>query len=58
MATEDTIEFNVRCLGCEKMIARPSEADMELFRQGLRVHNDNDCREMLAAKLIERKVRV
>jgi hypothetical protein len=58
MVTDDTIEFDVRCLGCENLIARPSEADPILFRRGLNVHKNQDCIHKATVKLEQRKVRV
>lgn len=51
MATEGIIKFDVRCLGCGELIRKPSDADMNLFRVGINIHNDQDCYIKAAAKL-------
>jgi len=49
MATEITLE--VRCMGCGELIARPSDADMEMFRLGINIHNNDACAEGAELKL-------
>lgn len=37
------IKIDVRCIGCKELIPKPSDADLELWRLGINVHNDVDC---------------
>lgn len=53
-ATTEYIKFDVRCMGCGALIPKPSDADMLLFRLGVRVHNDDYCRDE-AAKVVNRR---
>jgi len=34
------VKITVICMECLEEIKRPSDADMELFRQGIRIHRD------------------
>jgi DNA-directed RNA polymerase subunit N (RpoN/RPB10) len=45
------IVVEVRCHGCGKLIAKPSDADMELFRLGVHVHNTQECLDKAERKL-------
>lgn len=47
----DTIELRIRCIGCLKGIETASEAEMNLFRNGVPVHNQEECIEMAACRL-------
>jgi len=47
----EEIVIEVRCHGCDRLIATPAEADMELFRLGIHVHDDRDCRWQLEARI-------
>lgn len=37
------IKLDVRCVGCGELIATPSEADIELWRLGINVHQKDTC---------------
>ena len=39
----EMIELRPTCMGCGNEIATPSEADMDLFRIGVRIHDSDDC---------------
>jgi len=45
------IKLTVRCMGCGEVIEKPSHADIDLFRNGVRVHNKDECVEQAAAKM-------
>ena len=44
------ITIDVYCKGCRKQILKPSDADMELFRLGIPVHNDRICLDLVEEK--------
>ena len=47
------ITIDVYCKGCKKKIDQPSQADMELFRLGIPVHNiavDPTCLDIVEEK--------
>lgn len=43
----DTIVLDVTCMGCYQAIETPSDADMELFRMGFRIHDDDNCYQLM-----------
>jgi hypothetical protein len=47
----DTIELSVTCYGCYQEIVSPNDADMDLFRNGYRVHNDDECFQLMLINL-------
>jgi hypothetical protein len=47
MVTVNDTVVEVRCLGCKELIERPSEADMDLFRIGIRIHDRAACFELV-----------
>jgi len=38
-------------MGCKKLIEKPSDADMQLFRLGIRVHDNDECVDLVEAAL-------
>ena len=47
------IKIDVRCQGCRKLIDKPSDADAELMRLGLMIHNNFDCEKLMEERLRE-----
>ena len=45
------IVVEVRCHGCDELVARPSDADMGLFRLGVHVHDRDSCRDQASDRL-------
>lgn len=47
----EVIELTVTCMGCSNPILTPSDAEPTLFRNGLRVHNEDECLVRLNQRL-------
>ena len=60
MSSKETemIELHPSCMGCGNEIATPGEADMDLFRVGIRIHDTDTCFVLANDKIQDRHIAV
>ena len=54
----EMVELHPSCMGCGNEIATPSEADMDLFRVGIRIHDNDECFTLADSKFQDQHIAV